>query len=261
MWQETGGGAAGGELHVNLRGYPGRTTIPDCTTGDKDNIVVKCFAEPERHRQRERDQGDRVHREPGRRPLAHRCWSGATTAGCTPLSEHVAPPLDLQPRRSLPEARAEQPRADQAEPAELMKLTRRDVIVGAAAGAVGATGIYELVDRLAGVDPGARSRHVEAARAASARRHPGRAVGRHSGARAAAPSRADHRAHRGRPLGSRRRAPHARARARRARCRVREHALPGSASRSAGASRTSSTWFRTPTGSTCRTTVAPTCRC
>jgi hypothetical protein len=25
VWQETGGGAAGGELHVNLRGYPGRT--------------------------------------------------------------------------------------------------------------------------------------------------------------------------------------------------------------------------------------------
>src|SRR5215218_4219707 len=27
VWQETGGGAAGGELHVNLRGYPGRTAI------------------------------------------------------------------------------------------------------------------------------------------------------------------------------------------------------------------------------------------
>ena len=28
VWQETGGGAAGGELHVNLRAYPGRSTIP-----------------------------------------------------------------------------------------------------------------------------------------------------------------------------------------------------------------------------------------
>lgn len=34
-----------------------------------------------------------------------------------------------------------------------MKLTRRDVLAGAAAGAIGATGIYELVDRLAGSSP------------------------------------------------------------------------------------------------------------
>ena len=34
-----------------------------------------------------------------------------------------------------------------------MKLTRRQVIVGAAAGAVGATGIYELVDQLTGGSP------------------------------------------------------------------------------------------------------------
>jgi hypothetical protein len=34
-----------------------------------------------------------------------------------------------------------------------MKLTRRQVIVGAAAGAVGATGIYELVDQLTGSTP------------------------------------------------------------------------------------------------------------
>ena len=34
-----------------------------------------------------------------------------------------------------------------------MKLTRRQVIVGAAAGAVGATGIYELVDQFTGGSP------------------------------------------------------------------------------------------------------------
>ena len=34
-----------------------------------------------------------------------------------------------------------------------MKLTRRDVLVSAAAGAVGASGIYELVDKLAGAAP------------------------------------------------------------------------------------------------------------
>jgi hypothetical protein len=46
VWQETGGGAAGGELHVNLRGYPGRTKIPTCRTGGADSRNVACFASP-----------------------------------------------------------------------------------------------------------------------------------------------------------------------------------------------------------------------
>jgi hypothetical protein len=46
VWQETGGGAAGGELHVNLRAYPGRTTIPTCRTGGVDSQNVPCFADP-----------------------------------------------------------------------------------------------------------------------------------------------------------------------------------------------------------------------
>ena len=45
VWQETGGGAAGGELHVNLRGYPGRTTIPKCTRGGKDKRPIPCFSD------------------------------------------------------------------------------------------------------------------------------------------------------------------------------------------------------------------------
>jgi hypothetical protein len=48
VWQETGGGAAGGELHVNLRAYPGRTTIPTCRTGGSDSRNVPCFADPGR---------------------------------------------------------------------------------------------------------------------------------------------------------------------------------------------------------------------
>ncbi|HEY3182389.1 MAG TPA: hypothetical protein VGJ77_06120 [Gaiellaceae bacterium] len=46
VWQETGGGAAGGELHVNLRGYPGRTAIPRCTRGGKDKTLIPCFSDP-----------------------------------------------------------------------------------------------------------------------------------------------------------------------------------------------------------------------
>ena len=45
VWQETGGGAAGGELHVNLRAYPGRTAIPTCRTGGSDSRNVPCFAD------------------------------------------------------------------------------------------------------------------------------------------------------------------------------------------------------------------------
>ena len=46
VWQETGPGAAGGELHVNLRGYPARTKIPTCRTGGSDSRTVPCFDEP-----------------------------------------------------------------------------------------------------------------------------------------------------------------------------------------------------------------------
>jgi len=46
VWQETGGGAAGGELHVNLRAYPGVAKIPTCRTGGVDSKNVPCFDEP-----------------------------------------------------------------------------------------------------------------------------------------------------------------------------------------------------------------------
>jgi hypothetical protein len=46
VWQETGPGAAGGELHVNLRGYPGVTKIPTCRTGGTDSKNVPCFDQP-----------------------------------------------------------------------------------------------------------------------------------------------------------------------------------------------------------------------
>jgi hypothetical protein len=46
VWQETGGGAAGGELHVNLRGYPGVHKIPTCTTGGSESKKVPCFDQP-----------------------------------------------------------------------------------------------------------------------------------------------------------------------------------------------------------------------
>jgi hypothetical protein len=47
VWQETGPGAAGGEKHVNLRGYPGRTRIPKCVDADsKQRKLIPCFSDP-----------------------------------------------------------------------------------------------------------------------------------------------------------------------------------------------------------------------
>lgn len=47
VWQETGPGAAGGEVHVNLRGYPGRTSIPKCVNADsKQRELIPCFSDP-----------------------------------------------------------------------------------------------------------------------------------------------------------------------------------------------------------------------
>jgi hypothetical protein len=46
VWQETGAGGTSGELHVNLRSYPGVARIPTCRTGGSDSRNVPCFADP-----------------------------------------------------------------------------------------------------------------------------------------------------------------------------------------------------------------------
>ena len=81
---------------------------------------------------------------------------------------------------------------------DAMKLTRKELLLGGAAGAaLGAAGIYELVDKLADSPPGALRRGPRA-RAAPGRRHARREAGRRRGRRAASASRGGH--------GSRRRA-------------------------------------------------------
>ncbi|HET8606488.1 MAG TPA: hypothetical protein VFL66_05595, partial [Gaiellaceae bacterium] len=50
VWQDTDGPNLSGELHINLRGYPGRTTIPTCHDvlfggGKPKNIEVPCFSD------------------------------------------------------------------------------------------------------------------------------------------------------------------------------------------------------------------------
>jgi hypothetical protein len=93
VWQETGPGAAGGELHVNLRGYPGRTAIPKCVNADsKKRELIPCFSDP----------GGKV-RAGGIRATVfnvnqdadqwHVLYAWRHSGGLYTISEHVAPPL------------------------------------------------------------------------------------------------------------------------------------------------------------------------
>ncbi len=47
VWQDTDAGGGGGELHINLRAYPGVTKIPTCRTGGSDSQNVPCYADPD----------------------------------------------------------------------------------------------------------------------------------------------------------------------------------------------------------------------
>jgi hypothetical protein len=93
VWQETQMGLAGGELHVNLRGYPGRTKIPTCPTGAGNSNPEPCFADPRK-----------VVIENGIRATLYTVNQGADQwhyalawrhrGSLYTLSEHLAPPLN-----------------------------------------------------------------------------------------------------------------------------------------------------------------------
>ena len=100
VWQETGPGAAGGELHVNLRGYPGRTAIPKCVNADsKKRELIPCFSDP----------GGKV-RAGGITATVfnvnqdadqwHVLYAWRHGGGLYTVSEHVAPPLTYRKVRA-----------------------------------------------------------------------------------------------------------------------------------------------------------------
>ena len=93
VWQETGMGAAGGEKHVNLRGYPGRSRVPRCVNADsKTPKLIACFSDP----------GGQV-RASGRTATVynvnqdadqwHVLYAWHYAGGLYTVSEHVAPPF------------------------------------------------------------------------------------------------------------------------------------------------------------------------
>ena len=95
VWQETGGGAAGGELHVNLRAYPGRTKIPTCRTGGSDSRNVPCFASPV-GRISANGISSPVYTVNQDADLWHYLVLWRRNGTLYTLSEHVAPPLTGQ---------------------------------------------------------------------------------------------------------------------------------------------------------------------
>ncbi len=101
VWQETGPGAAGGELHVNLRGYPGTTTIPTCedtitdAKGHTTHPKLPCFADPG-GRKRLNGVTATVYRVNQGADQWHILYAWRYKGGLYTVSEHVAPPLDYK---------------------------------------------------------------------------------------------------------------------------------------------------------------------
>jgi hypothetical protein len=99
VWQETGPGAAGGELHVNLRGYPGRTAIPKCVDADsKSRRLIPCFSDPRGH---VRAGGIRaaVYTVNQDADQWHVLYAWRHGGSLYTVSEHVAPPVSYSKAR------------------------------------------------------------------------------------------------------------------------------------------------------------------
>ena len=97
VWQDTDGPNTTGELHVNLRGYPGRTKIPMCQetlvgSGKPRYQEIPCFADPQGQRTINgiRFTEYTVNQDADQWHLLY-LWRH--DGGLYTISEHVAPPL------------------------------------------------------------------------------------------------------------------------------------------------------------------------
>ena len=93
IWLEAGSG----ELHVNLRGYPGRTRIPTCTDVNTVNGVTRrtkipCFSDPTGHR-RVAGIDATVYTANQDADLWHVLYAWRRGGSLYTLSQHVAVPL------------------------------------------------------------------------------------------------------------------------------------------------------------------------
>jgi hypothetical protein len=86
IWFEPGTG----EVHVNFRGYPGKTKIPTCPDLDT-NKPVPCFSDP-KGRVRSGDIAARVYTANQGADQWHVLYAWRQSGSLYALSEHVAPP-------------------------------------------------------------------------------------------------------------------------------------------------------------------------
>lgn len=91
VWQETGNGS--GEVHVNLRGYPGRTAIPRCQDTDTGKVqLIPCFADPHGH-VRANGIVATVYTVNQGADTWHVLYAWRHAGSLYAISEHVAPPF------------------------------------------------------------------------------------------------------------------------------------------------------------------------
>jgi hypothetical protein len=93
VWQETGPGAAGGEKHVNLRGYPRRTRVPRCVDADsKQRALIPCFSDAA-GKVRAGGLSATVYNVNQDADQWHVLYAWHYAGGLYTVSEHVAPPF------------------------------------------------------------------------------------------------------------------------------------------------------------------------
>jgi hypothetical protein len=95
VWQDVDLGGTSGELHVNLRGYPGRKTVPTCTTGGSASQTVPCFADPH-GTVSENGLHATLYTVNQDADQWHLLLAWRAEGGLYTVSEHVAPPLNYQ---------------------------------------------------------------------------------------------------------------------------------------------------------------------
>jgi hypothetical protein len=97
VWQETevGVNGAGGELHVNLRGYPRSGKIPTCLEGLKDETPTPCFGSPRGH-VTENGITATLYTVNQDADQWHVLLAWRHRGGLYTVSEHLAPPLDYR---------------------------------------------------------------------------------------------------------------------------------------------------------------------
>ena len=139
-----GRGRQRSEVHVNFRGYPGRTTIPSCEStarskGRRCHGSVPCFADRGATKRLGSITATVVHRESGHRRVARALPLAPRRTRCTRSAEHVVVAVLVRAGRDRTSS-ASSAASFRSSRRSDMRLTRRALLGSAAAGALAAAG-------------------------------------------------------------------------------------------------------------------------